>query len=332
MKTIYFAGGCFWGVQKFFDQFDGVMETEAGYANGPNTVPSYQDVCNSSGHAETVKIVYDEKIISLTELLNYYFMVIDPLSVNQQGNDRGIQYRTGIYYTEDDQLLEIETVFRAQEEKVEQAIAVELEPLSNYFTAEDYHQKYLDKNPGGYCHIPRSLFHIEKKRISVNETREELRIRIGDLAFEVTQNAATERAFTGEYDDFFEQGLYVDIVSGEPLFSSEDKYNSGCGWPAFTKPVTADAVTESIDTSYGMIRTEVRSGESGSHLGHVFQDGPEEAGGLRYCINSAALRFIPYSELEAEGYGAYKGIFETVSTEKEDLNEETYGNGKDQIR
>ena len=162
MKTIYLAGGCFWGVQKFFDQFDGVISTEVGYANGPDAAPSYRDVCKSSGHAETVKIIYDESVISLTELLMYYFMVIDPLSVNRQGNDVGIQYRTGIYYTEDDQRAEAAMVCEAEEKKAGAKLAVELEPLKNFFSAEEYHQKYLVKNPGGYCHIPQAMFRLKK--------------------------------------------------------------------------------------------------------------------------------------------------------------------------
>ncbi len=313
MKTIYLAGGCFWGVEKFFDQFDGVVYTEVGYANGPDKAPDYREVCAGSGHAETVKVVYDESRITLTQLLAYYFIVIDPVSVNRQGNDRGIQYRTGIYCTDEEQLNEARSVYAAEEEKAGQKFAVELEMLDNFFTAEEYHQKYLDKNPGGYCHIPRAMFDLEEQREKETEpekTAEALRERIGDLAYDVTQNAATERAFTGEYDAFFEKGLYVDVVSGEPLFTSMDKFNSGCGWPAFTKPVSKDAVTEKTDTSYGMIRTEVRSSGADSHLGHVFSDGPRESGGLRYCINSAALRFIPYDRLDAEGYGEYKTLFD----------------------
>ena len=161
MQTIYLAGGCFWGVQKYFDQFDGVLATEVGYANGPEEAPSYRDVCNSSGHAETVKIEYDPEVISLTDLLGYYFMVIDPLSINRQGNDRGVQYRTGIYYTDESQLPEIKTVYREQEEKAGAKLAVEMEPLKNFYTAEEYHQKYLDKNPNGYCHIPRKMFSVK---------------------------------------------------------------------------------------------------------------------------------------------------------------------------
>ena len=308
MKNIYLAGGCFWGVQKYFDQFDGVVFTEVGYANGPSEEPSYQEVCNSSGHAETVRVVYDESRISLADLLDYYFLVIDPVSVNRQGNDTGVQYRTGIYYTEEKQLREIEPVYAREQEKAGVPLAVELTPLENFYTAEEYHQKYLDKNPYGYCHIAPDMFTLGEQAAKQKEA--DLRARIGDLAYEVTQNAATERAFTGEYDNFFEKGIYVDIVSGEPLFSSLDKYDSGCGWPAFSKPIAEESVVEREDASYGMIRTEVRSSGADSHLGHVFDDGPAELGGLRYCINSASLRFVPYDEMDAAGYGAYKALFD----------------------
>ncbi len=162
MKTIYLAGGCFWGTQKFFDQFDGVRETEVGYANGPDQAPSYQEVCHDSGHAETVRVVYDEAVLPLSKLLRYYFMVIDPLSVNQQGHDHGIQYRTGVYYTAESQLPEIQAVFAEEEKKAGAKLAVELMPLKNFFSAEEYHQKYLDKNPGGYCHIPADYLHLRK--------------------------------------------------------------------------------------------------------------------------------------------------------------------------
>ena len=160
MKTIYLAGGCFWGTQKFFDQFDGVIRTEVGYANGPETSPSYKDVCGNSGHAETVRIDYDETRISLTKLLEYYFMVIDPVSVNRQGHDTGIQYRTGIYYAEEGQLEEIQAEYSRQEKAAGKAFAVEVQPLRYFFPAEEYHQKYLDKNPGGYCHIPPKYFQL----------------------------------------------------------------------------------------------------------------------------------------------------------------------------
>ncbi len=163
MNTIYLAGGCFWGVQKYFDQFEGVIATEVGYANGPDHAVDYRDVCNGSGHAETVKITYDSDKISLTDLLHYYFMVIDPLSINKQGNDKGIQYRTGIYYTDKKQLSEIETVYKEQEEKAGSKLAVEVDILKNFYSAEEYHQKYLDKNPNGYCHIPRSMFKLKQK-------------------------------------------------------------------------------------------------------------------------------------------------------------------------
>ena len=159
-KTIYLAGGCFWGLQKFLDQFEGVISTEVGYANGPDRAPTYEEVCRNSGHAETVKVVYDEDRIPLEKLLDHYFTVIDPVSVNRQGGDCGVQYRTGIFYIDDAQLEVIRQVFDREQRKYEQNLAVLVEPLHNFFPAEEYHQKYLDKNPGGYCHIPASYFHI----------------------------------------------------------------------------------------------------------------------------------------------------------------------------
>ena len=157
-KTIYLAGGCFWGIQKFFDQFKGVLRTRTGYANGPTAHPKYEEVCSDSGHAETVKIIYDDSVISLKELLDHYFQAVDPLSVNRQGEDSGIQYRTGIYYSDRSQLPEIEDRVREESEKLGSPLAVEVLPLSNFYKAEEYHQKYLDKNPGGYCHLPDHLF------------------------------------------------------------------------------------------------------------------------------------------------------------------------------
>ena len=162
MRSIYLAGGCFWGMQKFFDQFEGVLSTEVGYANGPDRAPTYQEVCRNSGHAETVRIDYDEGKLSLDKLLDLFFLVIDPLSINKQGGDEGIQYRTGVYYTNPDQLPMIQAAFEKEAAKVGSPLAVELLPLTNFFSAEDYHQKYLDKNPGGYCHIPQKMMHLDQ--------------------------------------------------------------------------------------------------------------------------------------------------------------------------
>ena len=164
MKTVYFAGGCFWGTQKFFDQFDGVIETEVGYANGATENPSYQEVCMKSGHAETVKVVYDSSRISLTELTEYYFMTIDPMAYHRQGADKGIQYRTGIYYMDEEDLSELKACYAKEQEKYSHPMEVELQPLENFYSAEEYHQKYLEKNPGGYCHIPKKLFELQKQK------------------------------------------------------------------------------------------------------------------------------------------------------------------------
>ncbi len=308
MNTIYFAGGCFWGVEGYFKRVKGVLETQTGYANGNTENPSYEEVIGNSGHAETVKIMYDENIISLEELVLHFLRIVNPYSVNRQGNDFGIQYRSGIYYTTEEQVQRVTKVIEEFEEREKRKTVIEIKPLQEFYDAEEYHQDYLDKNPYGYCHISLSsaddpLFEFEVIKDTSNE---KLKERIGELSFNVTQNAATERPFTSEYEDFYKKGIYVDIVTGEPLFVSDDKFDSGCGWPSFSRPIEADSVEYIKDDSLGMQRIEVRSKIGNSHLGHVFNDGPAETGGLRYCINGAALKFIPYEEMDEKGYGDYK--------------------------
>ena len=319
IAKIYLAGGCFWGVQEYFSRIKGVLETKVGYANGLTVNPSYEEVCTgSTNHAETVEVTYDPKIIQLTVLLKQYFKIIDPVSINRQGNDVGSQYRTGIYYVDAQDLkiiLEIKQQVAAQYDK---PLAVEVLPLSNFYLAEDYHQDYLKKNPYGYCHISfASLADLEQpggKRVpkdcpSLDQGRyrkpsdQELRAKLTPDEYAVTQEAATERPFTGRFWETKEPGLYVDIVTGEPLFLSSDKFDAGCGWPSFTKPIAPDVLREKMDVSFGLKRIEVRSRVGDSHLGHVFPDGPKIFGGLRYCINSAALRFIPKDEMDKAGYG-----------------------------
>jgi peptide methionine sulfoxide reductase msrA/msrB len=323
-KQIYLAGGCFWGLEKYLSLIAGVTSTSAGYANGRTANPSYEDVkSQSAGHAETVRVEYDDEKLRLEELLALFFEAIDPTSLNRQGPDRGIQYRTGVYYTDEaDKWIVEESAeyLRKKFDPLGKAVVTETKKLENFYPAEEYHQKYLDKNPAGYCHIGASLFKkaadykpLARSRDAADFSAEKNAglEKLSPLQYDVTQNAATEAPFSGEYDGFFEEGLYVDVVSGEPLFSSKDKYNSGCGWPAFSRPVNDGRVhiREQPDTSLGRERTEVRSSGAGSHLGHVFEDSPAKPGGLRYCVNSAALRFIPVARLSAEGYGEYLELF-----------------------
>ena len=304
MAEIYLAGGCFWGLEEYFSRISGVLQTSVGYANGQVETTNYQ-LIKETDHAETVQVIYDEKAVSLREILLYYFRVIDPLSVNQQGNDRGRQYRTGIYYLEEANLPTVNTVVREQELLIGRKIAVEVEKLRHYILAEDYHQDYLKKNPGGYCHI--DVRDAEKPLIDAanyeKPSQAVLRENLSEESYRVTQEAATEAPFTNAYDQTFEEGIYVDITTGEPLFFAKDKFASGCGWPSFSRPISKELIHYYQDLSHGMERIEVRSRSGNAHLGHVFTDGPQELGGLRYCINSASLRFIAKDEMEEAGYG-----------------------------
>ena len=311
-KKIYFAGGCFWGTERLMSLVPGVVSTRVGYANSQVAEPDYRLVCTgATGAAEAVEVVYDADRIGLTDLLYLYFRSIDPVALNRQGNDVGTQYRTGIYYVDPEDAPVIEAFVATVARRYSRPLAVEVGPLQNFYPAEEYHQDYLSKNPGGYCHVDRSLFYEARNlHPRLTDAKAELRKRLTPLQWEVTQNAATEPPFNNEYDEEFRPGIYVDIVDGTPLFISTRKYNSGCGWPAFTRPISEDLITEHEDTSFGRIRTEVRAAASGSHLGHVFPDGPVEEGGLRYCINSASLRFIPAADMEAEGYGDYLQMLE----------------------
>lgn len=328
-KTIFLAGGCFWGTEHFLKLIPGVVSTEVGYANSIVESPSYKEVCSgATGAAETVKVVYNPEKVSLPFLLDLYFETIDPTSLNRQGNDRGTQYRTGIYYTDPQDESVISDALSELSLKYNKPIVVENTPLINFYAAEGFHQDYLDKNPNGYCHISPRLFEIARRakdktlekgnsdsiqKSSPSErfkkkSKEELRKELSPLQYMVTQEGATERPFSNEYDHEFRKGIYVDITTGQPLFVSSDKFDSGCGWPAFSRPIDESLLEEVRDTSHGMIRTEVRSKLGNAHLGHVFNDGPKERGGLRYCINSASLKFIPLEEMKAAGYGDYMDL------------------------
>lgn len=326
-REIYMAGGCFWGIEAYMKKFPGVVDTEVGYANGNTKNPTYEDVgIRQSGHAETAKIIYDKSNIDLLTLVEAYLQVVNPTSLNKQGNDMGVQYRTGIYYTSEADAMAIQKVLDKAQTNYSKPIQIEVKPLDNYYPAETYHQDYLDKNPSGYCHIDlvEADKFIEKKKLNRGDinnlilaqnytipSKKELKKKLTDMQYRVTQEGATESPNTSEYTKNHDKGIYVDVVSEEPLFASFDKYDSGCGWPSFAKPITPEVITKKEDKSFNMIRMEVRSRVGKTHLGHVFDDGPKDKGGLRYCINGAAIRFIAYDKLEAAGYEYLKIIFES---------------------
>lgn len=326
LHTIYLAGGCFWGIEAYMKKLPGVADTDVGYANGNTENPTYEQVCGGdTGYAETVKVVYDPDTITTEQLLDGFFKVVDPTSVNKQGNDRGDQYRSGIYYTEEEDKAIAKEAVAKQQKKYTAPIVTEVLPLKNFYLAEEYHQDYLDKNPGGYCHInlkdadqfikeegldKKDLSSLIRPENYPVPSDEQLKKQLTPIQYKVTQENDTERPYTNEYADTFDKGIYVDVVTGEPLFCSLDKFQSGCGWPSFTKPIIPEVLTEKKDTSFNMVRTEVRSRAGNTHLGHVFNDGPVESGGLRYCINSASIRFVPYDKMDSEGYGFLMQIFD----------------------
>lgn len=303
LRTAYFAGGCFWGLEHYFQQVDGVVDVHSGYAQSNIPNPSYEVVCSGvTDAAETVHVTYDPRKVSLQVLALLLIDVIDPYSTDGQGHDTGRQYRSGLFWTTPEQQRVFEQVIARFNERSSRPAGIEVTQLRNFYEAEDYHQDYLDKNPGGYCHVPLN-------KIANVATRQKYIERVSQLSplqYSVTQEADTEQPFTNEYDALYEPGLYVDIVSGEPLFTSDDKFDSGCGWPSFSKPLD-DSKLRYLDDHRvpGRDRIEVRVVDSGIHLGHVFDDGPKELGGKRYCMNSASLRFIPKSRMAAEGYGEY---------------------------
>lgn len=309
-----FAGGCFWCMVSPFDEQPGIKEVVSGYTGGHTENPTYEEVCSdTTGHYEAVQITYDPSVFPYKKLLDLFWQQIDPTDEGGQFNDRGLSYRTAIFYHTDEQkkLAEASKAELESSGRFQKPIVTKILPASAFYKAEEKHQNYYKKNTFHYNLYKEGSGRARFIRENWKQVKsdEELKKELTPIQYEVTKHNATEPPFRNEYWDHIEEGIYVDIISGEPLFSSTDKYDAGCGWPSFTKPIRRTELEERFDNSHGMRRIEVRSKTADSHLGHVFDDGPGPDR-ARYCINSASLRFVAKGKLEEEGYGEFLKLFE----------------------